>query len=431
MNLPSSIPSNPPDAKFLGLAPFLRMSIAGIDLKPAGESILAAAQVDPAQADLWMNLSIVMHCMGHRDLGLTLQMQALRLQRVYHVAAKRQPARFRLLMLVMPGDLAANTPLDCLLEDSDIDLDFYFLGADEPFLHPLPEHDAVMVAMSEGVDNVAHLLFLEQALANWPKPVINLPQYISYVEREKASQLLQNIPGLLMPPTLRVMREHIQGIASKKIPLNECYDVCDFPIIMRPLGSQGGHDLAKLTNPEDMADYLSRVPDAYFFISRFIDYSHSDGFFRKIRVALIDGVPYACHMAVSSNWMIHYINAGMYDDAWKREEELAFMNQFENFKQRHQVALTAIAKAIPLDYVCMDCAETSNGELLVFELDHAMIVHAMDTEDQFPYKQIHMQKVKHAFCELLEKRIAPKSDEPNAELIDTHILSHGNGLNRL
>ena len=399
-------PSNPPDAKFLGLAPFLRMSIAGVDLKPVGESTLAAVQADPTQANLWMNLSTIMHGMGQRDLGLTLQTQALSLQRVYHLAAKHQPARFRVLMLVMPGDLAANTPLDCLLEDNNIDLDFYFLGADEPFPEPLPDHDALMVAMSESDDNLAHLHFLERALDNWPRPIINAPCYIPDVDREKASQLLQNIPGLLMPPTLRATRAQIQAIAANHIPLNECFQTCDFPIILRPLGSQAGRDLAQLTTPQDIADYLTRVPDAHFFISRFIDYSHADGFFRKIRIALIDGTPYACHMAVSSNWMVHYINAGMYEEAWKRAEELAFMDHFDNFTQHHQVALKAIAQAIPLDYVCIDCAQTADGDLLVFELDHAMIVHAMDTEEQVPDKQLHMQKVKNAFCDMLARRIA-------------------------
>ncbi|OIQ66001.1 hypothetical protein GALL_524360 [mine drainage metagenome] len=33
-----------------------------------------------------------------------------------------------------------------------------------------------------------------------------------------------------------------------------------------------------------------------------------------------------------------------------------------------------------------------------------MVIHAMDTENQFPYKQIHMLKVKNAFRQLLLSR---------------------------
>ncbi|HEY8906077.1 MAG TPA: hypothetical protein VIM63_08560 [Rhodoferax sp.] len=411
--MPSSSATTPnTTTAFTGLAPYLRMSIAGADVTPVAQQMLALAQSQPEDANLWMNLSIVLQCLGQRDLGLHMQTQALSLQRVYHLAASQQPARCRLLMLMEPGDLAANTPLDCLLEDSDVELLLYYLSPDEPLSIPLPEHDAVLVAMSDSDANRAQLRFLEQALAHWPHPVINLPQFIPYVDRGTASELLQNIPGLLMPPTLRATREQMQAVASGVSQLHSLFEDCDFPVILRPLDSQGGRDLAKIETPEDIVDYLSHVHDADFFISRFTDYSHADGYFRKIRVALIDGQPYACHMAVSKNWMVHYVNAGMYEEAWKRAEELAFMTVFETFQQRHHKVLQAIVRAIPLDYLCIDCAETASGELLVFEVDHAMVIHAMDTEDQFPYKQIHMQKVKNAFRDLLLQRMAGHNTTP-------------------
>jgi glutathione synthase/RimK-type ligase-like ATP-grasp enzyme len=406
MPLPSEPAQDSNNAFFLGLAPFLRRSIAGQDLQPEGARLLALAQARPDDANLLMNLCLVLQCLGQREMGLMVQAQALALQRVYHLAARRQPVRCRLLMLMEPGDLAANTPLECLLEDSDVELIFYYLSPGEPLQAPLPEHDALLVSLSDSDANRVHLHRLTQQLANWPKPVINLPQNIPNVDRASASQLLQQLPGVLMPPTLRASRAQMLAVAAGDVQLSSLFADCDFPVILRPLGSQGGHDLAKITNPDEVTDYLSRVHDAEFFISRFIDYSHADGFFRKIRVALIDGQAWACHMAVSSHWMVHYVNAGMYEEAWKRAEELAFMTHFEAFKQRHLAALDGIARAIGLDYLCIDCAETIDGQLLVFEVDHAMVIHAMDTEAQFPYKQIHMFKVKNAFRELLLRRMA-------------------------
>ena len=157
-----------------------------------------------------------------------------------------------------------------------------------------------------------------------------------------------------------------------------------------------------------MVAYLAAEPDPHFYLSNFIDYSGPDGQFRKLRVALIDGRPFACHMGVSSHWMIHYVNAGMYEDAAKRAEELAFMEGFAAFAARHAGALAAIHQRSQLDYVCIDCAETRDGELLIFEIDHAMVVHAMDPEDLFPYKQVHMQKVKQAFEDYLDRLQAPR-----------------------
>jgi hypothetical protein len=386
---------------FFGLAPFLRMSIAGDDLLPYGQQMLALAQERPDDANLWLNLSLAMLCLDQRETGLAIQAQALELQRIYHLQAAQQPARLRLLMLMVPGDLSANTPLDCLLEDSDIDLVFYYVSPGDPLALPIPEHDAVLVAVSEADENGELLATLERLLAGWPKPVINAPQYIPSVGREAASSLLQDAPGLLIPSTLRASRTQLQAMACSEANLPDLFDGCDFPVILRPVGSHAGHGLERIADATAIAGYLSRVDADEFFLSRFIDYSGDDGLFRKMRVALIDGAPFACHMGVSANWMIHYLNAGMYEEAWKREEEAAFMAGFDAFAQRHRAALQAIVARTKLDYLCIDCAQTPDGQLLVFEIDHAMVVHAMDTEAMFPYKQIHMQKVRDAFREFL------------------------------
>lgn len=414
--MPLTLPDDmtQPKTPFLGLAPFLRMSIAGTDLLPVGQEMLARAELDADDANLWMNLSTVMLCLGQRDLGLAIQAQALEMKRVFHLAASRQPAKLRLLMLMVPGDLAANTPLECLLENSDIDLSFYYVSPGAPLALPVPEHDVLIVSMSEADENRDLLVSLEHALAAWPKPVINAPRHIPTTGRSLASKLLQNAPGLLIPPTLRASRSELQAIATGSDRLAELFDDCTFPIILRPVGSHAGRDLEKIDGPEAVAAYLSRVGEAEFFLSRFIDYRSEDGLFRKMRVALIDGAAFACHMAVSSNWMIHYVNAGMYDEAWKRAEEAAFMANFDDFAQRHRAALDAISRRTKLDYLCIDCAETPDGQLLIFEIDHAMVVHAMDPEDQFPYKQSHMQKVKDALRDFLFRLTARRTPEMSA-----------------
>ena len=394
---------------FFGLAPFLRMNISGADLLPYGQEMLALAEQLPDDANLWMNLSQVMLCLGQRDAGLSIQAQALEMQRIYHLAASESPATLRVLLLMVPGDLSANTPLDCLLETSDIDLDFYYVTPGDPLSLPLPEHDVLMVAMSECDENHEILSTLEPVLANWPRPVINAPQYIPNTGRETASALLADAPGVLIPPTLRASRGGLEAVATGGAELPALFEGTDFPIILRPVGSHAGRDLARIAGTDDLADYLSRVDEDEFFLSCFIDYCGADGFFRKMRVALIDGEPFACHMGVSSHWMIHYLNAGMYEEAWKREEEGRFMADFSDFVRRHRMALRAIFQRTRLDYVCIDCAETPDGRLLVFEIDHAMVVHAMDPEDLFPYKQVHMLKVKNAFREFLLRLKAGQS----------------------
>lgn len=53
----------------------------------------------------------------------------------------------------------------------------------------------------------------------------------------------------------------------------------------------------------------------------------------------------------------------------------------------------------------MDCAETRSGDLLLFEIDHIGVVHAMDVETLFPYKNAHINKAQTAFRHMLWRRL--------------------------
>ena len=109
-------------------------------------------------------------------------------------------------------------------------------------------------------------------------------------------------------------------------------------------------------------------------------------------------------MGISDNWMIHYLNAGMHESAEKRAEEARFMQEFDiDFARRHETAFRALAERIGLEYFGIDCGETTDGKLLIFDTDVAMIVHAMDSVELFPYKRPQMRKVFDAFRDLLVK----------------------------
>lgn len=68
-----------------------------------------------------------------------------------------------------------------------------------------------------------------------------------------------------------------------------------------------------------------------------------------------------------------------------------------------------------MDYLGIDCAETKDGQLLIFEIDHVMVVHGMDPVDKFAYKLQPTQKIKDAFNTMVENKIkAFPSDENNS-----------------
>jgi glutathione synthase/RimK-type ligase-like ATP-grasp enzyme len=392
---------------FCGLAPFARANLAGKNLLPLGQALLERATQDDNNAILLMNLSLVMQSLGQHELGIAIQSEALLIERVYTYRALEQPARIRLLLLCVAGDIAENTPLDCLLEVTDIDIIFYYVATDGSLSAPIPEHDLLMVGICESDENAALLRGLTPVLSNWQKPIINAPERIINTGRKVASLLLQGVAGLIMPTTFRLTREVLTSVGRSESLLSDKIKT-DFPIIIRPLGSHAGHDLERINDKTALCDYLARINASAFFVSRFVDYSGNDGLFRKLRVMLIDGKPYIAHLAISSHWMIHYVNAGMYEDAQKREAEKQMMENFDAFIAQHKTALDAIYQRTKLDYLGLDCAETQDGKLLIFEIDHVMVVHDMDPPDLFPYKHDIMLKAKNAFRDMLIKRCEKK-----------------------
>lgn len=385
----------------IGLAPLMRAAFAGADLKPVAAALIDQATRFADDAAALMDLATVLLLTGHRTLALSTQLEALQMQQLFSLPPTGTPV-LRVLALMTPGDLMANTPLEFLLEDTAIALDMVYVGAGIPALTSLPDHDVMFVAVGHSDDSDGLLEELDGVVRDWPRPVINAPARIRQLARERAWILLQDIPGLAMPGCSRVTRSVVEDIAAGSLSLAHACPETGYPVIIRPLGSHAGHGLVKIDAASDLQAYLAHTPGAEFHLSAFVDYRSADGQFRKYRIMLIDGQPYISHMGISSHWMIHYLNAGMADNADKRAEEACFMAGFTaGFAHRHAGALAAVAVRTGLSYVGIDCGETRDGQLLVFEADSDMIVHAMDPDDLFPYKKQPMARLFDAFRFLL------------------------------
>ena len=363
----------------------------------------------PIDANLFMSQFQLFSIFGNREFALDMQAKALEMSTVYRIEGTARPA-IRLLALMTVGDATDNTPLDYLIEGSDIRLDLLYVMPDRPLPPVLPDHDVAIVAAGESA--LPTLRALEKLLDNWPRPVLNRPQAILNCARDSLWQRLDAIGGLVVPPTHLIDRQRLAEVAKRASPVGELFENCGYPITARPKGSQSGKNLAKLENPEQLLAYLDDNEAEEFFVSLYIDYQSSDGHYRKARIALIAGVPYICHLAIGDDWIVHYNSAGMMDDAEKRAEEDTFMQHFDDdFARRHAAALEQIAKRLELDYVVLDCAETGSGELLLFEADNRGWVHATDPVDIFGYKQAPMKKVFDAFRAMLQRAMDDITEE--------------------
>ena len=393
----------------------MRRALAGEDLRPLCQSLLQRAGIDSSESGALLDAAILFEFQGQPEIAAGLRDEALRLCRHYRLPARRRPARLRLLALMAPGPIMANVPIECLLDDSDIDLDLYFATVEAPDPAAVPEHDLLFVAIGESEANRPLLEAWAPRVSRWPRPVLNHPSRILGVARDRACRRLQGQPGVVVPTTDRVERAQLQALASAGASMPTPLGTTDgrlesargpepaaqWPMLVRPVDSHAGQGLTKVDTPQALSGVLANQASHSFFVSPFVDYRSADGSFRKFRVVLIAGRPFAVHMAISEHWMIHYLNAGMDASASKRAEEAAFMADFERpdqgFAPRHAQALAAIHAAFGLDYLGIDCAETADGRLLIFEVDPAMVVHDMDPIDLYPYKPAAMRRVFEAF----------------------------------
>jgi len=381
-----------------------RFRLTDMDLTPilgvAGVGRLSTAQLPefinqthtgPDPGNLLMQMCQVLLALGQDEFALEMQTRALMHRRLYRVAGHSSPT-VRLLALMGPGTMTDNTPLDFVVDRSPVRLDLLFVTLDQDLPEEIPDHDVLIVAIGESARDEPLLARLERLLADWPRPVLNRPERIGRCARDIACELLTHARGLLIPPTRRIARD-------QRHPPR-------FPATIRPVDTHAGKGLEKIETQAQFEAYLDEHSEAAYYLSDFIDYRSRDGLFRKYRIALIDGRPYVCHLAVSEHWIVHYRSAGMQHSGEKRLEEAAMMRSFErDFAFRHAAALRAIADGLGLDYVVIDCAESRDGQLLLFEADIRGWIHASDPTELFPYKPRIMQKAFDAFVAMLRHRL--------------------------
>ena len=397
-------------AEHIGVARLTRAVEAGHDLRPLWRRLIARLLDGSIEAGEGLDLALIAQLLGDKEAGLAILQTILASHQLFRSPCAARPPRLRVLALAAATDIGSNTPIEFLLDSSGIELTTLYVMPDVEWPNWLPDHDVAIVIASDSDDCRIALEKIARVAPNWPRPLLNPPRLVGHLDRDKLHALLGGIDGLEIPQTTCVTREQLLKLSQSDLALSDLA----FPVIVRPRGSHAGKGLARLDDIDAIARYLGEHAQDLFFVSRFVDYRSNDGLFRKYRIVLIDGQPYACHLAIADRWDIWYLNAQMAQSAGKRSEEETFMQAFDaGFAQRHRVALSGLSKCIGLDYFTVDCAETREGSLLIFEADNTAIVHDMDPPDVFPYKVPQMRKVFDAFAAMLHRR-AGRSNEAAA-----------------
>ena len=354
--------------------------------------IIKDAQSESDIGNLYMRMFYIYGAYGQDSDALLMQSKALEFKRCFRIHAPTKP-QLKLLSLVTAGDMTDNTPLDFIVDKTNIQLDLLYVDDLQTSLLEVPDHDIAFVGFGESTKNNPILEYFDLVLKNWPRPYINHPLNVKKCGRVELYKLLNKTEGIIVAKTQNLLRNNIYYEGEK--------------FVIRPVGSHSGKGFELITSQLKLETYLKQYSnDENFYTSEYINYRSSDGYFRKYRIVLISGQPFICHLAISDDWIVHYIAAKMEMSESKRMEEKAEMLEFnQRFGLRHKKAFDHIYNSLGLDYVVLDCSETIDNQLIIFEADPGSWIHATDSAELFPYKAPVMQKAFDAFQNMLESKI--------------------------
>ncbi len=367
---------------------------AATDLGALRAAAYALLRREPEHRDAHLRLYEIEQMLGTPAAAVAHLRAALRSSPVVVSSTTRPGAGLRVLALSRIARWEANVPLELVVDESRVALSRLYLDGSEPLddvLARVPPHDVLFNAIAES-DEAQPALALAGALAAaLGERAVNPPAAVAALSRDGVAARFAKAATVVAPAVRRVDRSAMDEA------------VVAAPVVIRPVGSQAGIGLERVETVDALVAYLDRERAPAYYVMPFVDYRNADGFFRKYRVVFVGGAPYACHLAISPRWMIHYYNAAMSEHAWMRDEEAAFIADLGAvFHGPLAGALREIAAAIPLEYFGIDCAIASDGRLLLFEADAAMLVHGSDPADLYPYKRAGFERIASALTALLE-----------------------------
>ncbi len=321
--------------------------------------------------------------------------QALARRRLYPAAQLGQQRS--VLMLVASDSWSAHIPLDLVVDHDRTALHRLYVAEPPQHDEHLPHYDIIFTAMRESDAARTAQQAAGAFIAGQDRPALNDPTRLPPIARGALGTTLAQIDGIVVAPARRIPAYELQTAP----PLA-------FPFLIRPPDTHAGKGLARLDDAAQLAAYLKGSLAATYDCTAFVEYRSADGWYRKYRVMLIDGIPYAYHLAISETWMVHYQTSATHEHAWMRAEEERFVDDPRSVFPDWDRVFGALAHAIGLDYVGVDCALLADGRVLIFEADAAMLVHALDEGPESAYKRRSLDRIIAGIEQLIDERTTPR-----------------------
>jgi len=264
----------------------------------------------------------------------------------------------------------------------------------------LPSGGILINCMSDPDVNPRTLATVRTLISNFNYPVINHPDAVERTRRDRISELLRDVPGLLVPQTLRLSSNELARLTAEMI---------QFPVIIREAGAHGGFDLLKVDSPSELSDAAQQFSQAEaVYVTEFVNFVSADGYYRKIRLFVVGGEVVPRHHMVSQSWNVHMRSRTeimLPSPELRAEEEEFFRSMPSVIGERAVAGLVEAVRRVGLDYFGIDCALMSDGRLVVFEANATMNVLPLSSQPEFAYLKAPVVEIVKSFNTLIQSRI--------------------------
>jgi tetratricopeptide (TPR) repeat protein len=360
-------------------------------------SFREAAALNPQDAESINWIGALKQLGGDDKAAQAAYAEAARIEPLIRRPAAKSPAEFRVLALYAP--FGGNTPTEYLFQDAFFDTDTLALFAEREYdTAQLGQNIQLVINLVSDADQALALLPLAAELVDrFGLPAVNHPRKVHQTTRDAVAALLGGIPGCRVPQALRLKAGADRSEAALKamLPFSST-------ALVRPVGTHGGDDFEKVEDLAALSALLSRQPDHDHYLIEYIDYVSADGYFRKYRFIFIGDQILPYHLCIGHDWKLHHINTDMAHHPWMQREEEAFLGDASAvFGSPQRQALQAIRERVGLEYCGIDCGLDAFGNVVVFEVNASMLVHARN--EGFLYKTPAVERIKLAFDAMLRK----------------------------
>ncbi len=274
-----------------------------------------------------------------------------------------------------------------------------YLAAEEA----LPPHALIVNAIGDADCSGAALAAAAAICARSQAPVINPPAAVRATGRAANAARLRGLEGVVVPRMAVLVRDALDPRALAAWGFG-------FPLLVRSPGFHTGQHFSLVRNEGELDAVAAELRGEEVLAIEYLDARGADGWVRKYRVMLIDGMMYPLHLAISADWKVHYFTAQMRAHDRFRAEERGFLYDMRAvLGARAMAALGAIQATLGLDYAGVDFALRADGSVLLFEANATMALNPPDADPLWDYRRPAVEAAMAAATRMLERRSAETS----------------------